>query len=56
MFLRLQLYLCQGNDLEASEVCQELSAMHDDMSAIDKAQSFLYQAELFCLTGNYPSK
>ena len=56
LFLRLQLYLCQGNDLEASEVCQELSAMHDDLSAIDKTQAFLYQTELFCLTGNYPSK
>ena len=56
LFLKLQLYLCQGNDLEASEVCQELSSMYEDMTAIDKVQTCLYQAELFCLTGNYPSK
>ena len=48
LFLKLQLYLCQGNDLEASEVCQELSSMYEDMTAIDKVQTCLYR--------NYPSK
>lgn len=56
LFMKLQLYLCQGNDLEASEVCQALSAIHDDLSALDKVRSFLYRAELFCLTSSYPSK
>ena len=54
LFLKLQLYLAQGNDQEAAEICEELAAMHEKLSELDKVRSYLYQAEVFCLSANYP--
>ena len=44
----------QGNDQEAAEICEELVAMHEKLSELDKVRSYLYQAEVFCLSANYP--
>lgn len=53
--MKLQLYLCQGKDHEASEVCEELNDQHlDSMPDLDKVQAYLFQAEVFCLTQHYP--
>jgi len=54
LFLKLQLFLAQGNDQEAAEICEELVAMHEKLSELDKVRSYLYQAEVFCLSANYP--
>ena len=55
LFMKLQLYLCQGKDHEASEVCEELNDQHlDSMPDLDKVQAYLFQAEVFCLTQHYP--
>ena len=55
LFMKLQLYLCQGKDHEASESCEELNDKHlDAMPEIDKVQAYLFQAEVFCLTQHYP--
>ena len=56
LFLKLQLYLAQGNDQEGSEICQKLTSKMDQLNAMDKVRCFLYQAEIFCLTGNYTGK
>ena len=44
----------EGNDQEAAEICEELVAMHEKLSELDKVRSYLYQAEVFCLSANYP--
>ncbi len=54
LFMKLQLFLAQGNDFEASQICGDLTSIHEELSALDKVRSFLYQAEVFCLTANYP--
>lgn len=53
LFLKLQLFIAQANDLEASEICQKLTGIHQQLSPLDKVRSFLYQAEVFCLTTNF---
>ena len=53
LFLKLQLYLAQGNDQEAAEICEKLASMHDNLSELDKVRFYLYQAEIFCRSANY---
>ena len=52
--MKLQLFLAQGNDLEASEICEKLTSIMDELTALDKVRCYLFQAEVFCLTANYP--
>ena len=54
LFMSLQLYLSQGKAHEASEICDKLTTMHNEMPSQDKVQALLFQAEVFCLTQHYP--
>ena len=53
LFLQLKLFICQGKDLEASEVCHKLSDYENELSALDKVRFYLYQTEVFCLSAHY---
>ena len=56
LFMKFQLYLCQGNSVKAADVCGSLHELFEDLIALDRVRLHIYQAELACLTSSYPSK
>ncbi len=56
LFMKFQLYLCQGNSVKAAEVCGDLHDCFESLIPLDQVRAYIFQAELACLTSSYASK